>query len=84
MANENHRTDNTINYTYQEQKNIYKNFLKKQYCEVELWKMKIEGISKLKNQEKYVKDEKTNEMVLELKILFVDHMDIIFSFFSPF
>lgn len=61
MANQELNLANKKNQTYLEKELFYKNSLKKQYIEVEHWKMRIKMISNLKKKE----IQKLNEQMIE-------------------
>jgi len=61
MANQELNLTNKKNQTYLEKNLLYKNSLKKQYIEVEHWKMRIEMISNLKKKEL----QKLNKQMIE-------------------
>jgi len=67
MANQEHSSTNKKNQIYLEKNLFYKNSLKKQYMEVEHWKMRIEMILNLKKRE----IQKLNEQMIE-KVCSID------------
>lgn len=63
MADQHHGLENEKNTIYLEQKKVYENTLKKQCFEIELWKMRIEMISNMKNKQIQILNDRITEMV---------------------
>lgn len=63
MENQQNKLQNNQQKVYLEQFNTYKDSLKNQHFEVELWKMRIEIISNMKNKEMQLLSEQIIEMV---------------------
>lgn len=63
MADHPHGSENEKNTIHLEQEKVYENSLKKQYFEIELWKMRIEMISNMKNKQIQIRNDRITEMV---------------------
>lgn len=63
MADQPYGSENEKNTIHLEQEKVYENSLKKQYFEIELWKMRIEMISNMKNKQIQIRNDRITEMV---------------------
>jgi len=58
-----HKCEDIQNKMHSEQENAYTKSLKNQYFEIEIWKMKIDMITIMKNKEKELKNDQITELV---------------------
>lgn len=63
MADEYTRSESVKSHMYAEQENCYRDSLRRQHFEVELWQMRIEMLTRMKNQEVQKKSELINTIV---------------------
>jgi len=76
MANHEYNLENKNNITYLEQNIFGKHFLKKQYAEIEYWKMKIEMISNVKNKEIHKLNEHMIKKVCSILVKYYLLLDV--------